>query len=89
MEPGLDGLIHISDLKTDTRDTNPGDILKKGQSITVQINSIDKEKKRISLKPVSSTLEDEDSKKYMEPESDTYNPFAALLKDKTKKSKKK
>lgn len=89
LEPGLDGLIHISDLKTDTRDDNPDDILKKGQSISVQINSIDIEKKRISLKPVSSTLEDEDTKKYMEGESDTYNPFAVLLKDKTKKSKKK
>ncbi|MCK5153609.1 MAG: S1 RNA-binding domain-containing protein [Spirochaetales bacterium] len=89
LEPGLDGLIHISDLKTDTRDDNPEDILKKGQSITVQINSIDVEKKRISLKPVSSTMEDKDYKKYLEPESDTYNPFANLLKEKTKKSKKK
>jgi len=85
LEPGLDGLIHISDLKTDTRDDNPGDLLKKGQNLTVLINSIDTEKKRISLKPVSATLEDEDAKKYMEPESDTYNPFAELLKDKKKK----
>ncbi len=89
LEPGLDGLIHISDLKTDTRDNNPGDILKKGQSLTVQINSIDIEKKRISLKPVSSTLEDKDYKKYLEVESDTYNPFANLLKDNIKKSNKK
>lgn len=89
LEPGLDGLIHISDLKTHTRDNNPGDILKKGQNLTVQINSIDTLKKRISLKPVSSTEEDEDNKKYLEPEPDTYNPFAELLKDKTKTSKKK
>ena len=89
LEPGLDGLIHISDLKGDTRDNNPGDLLKKGQSITVQINNIDGLKKRISLKHVSSTQEDEEFKKYLEPESDTYNPFAELLKEKTKKSKKK
>ncbi len=89
LEPGLDGLVHISDMKTDMRDSNSTDILKKGQSITVQINSMDTRKKRISLKPVSSIQEDEDTKKYMEPESDTYNPFAELLKDKTKKSKKK
>jgi len=88
LEPGLDGLIHISDLKTDSRDTNPADIVKKGQSLTVLINSIDVDKKRISLKPASSVLEDENNKKYMEPESDTYNPFAALLKDKDKKTKK-
>ncbi len=88
LEPGLDGLIHISDLKTDTRDNNPDDILQKGQSVTVQINNIDIEKKRISLKHVSSTQEDEEYKKYLEPESDTYNPFADFLNEKSKKSKK-
>jgi len=89
LEPGLDGLIHISDLKDDTRENNPRDILKKGQKITVQINNIDIEKKRISLKHVSSTQEDKDYKKYLEPESETYNPFAELLKDNPKKSNKK
>ncbi len=89
LEPGLDGLIHISDLKTDTRDNNPDDILKKGQNVTVQINNIDVEKKRISLKHVSSIQEDKEYKKYLEPESDTYNPFADFLKEKSKKTKKK
>ena len=86
LEPGLDGLIHISDIEGDTRDKYPRDIFKKGQRLTVQINNIDIEKKRISLKPVSSIQQDEDNKKYLEPESDVYNPFAELLKDKTKKS---
>jgi small subunit ribosomal protein S1 len=85
LEPGLDGLIHISDLEGDTRDYNPRETLKKGQSIIVKINSIDTLKKRISLKPVTNTQEDEDFKQYMEPDSDTYNPFAGLLKDKMKK----
>jgi small subunit ribosomal protein S1 len=85
LEPGLDGLIHISDLEGDSRDFNPREALKKGQSINVKINSIDTTKKRISLKPVTDTQEDEDYKQYMEPESDTYNPFAGLLKDKMEK----
>jgi len=89
LEPGLDGLIHISDLKGDSRDDNPADVLKRGQSLTVQINNIDVDKKRISLKQVSSFQEDATLKKYLEPETDTYNPFAELLKDKTKKPKKK
>jgi small subunit ribosomal protein S1 len=89
LEPGLDGLIHISELKSDSRENTPGDILKKGQSIHVQINSIDPVEKRISLKLVSSMEEDANFKKYMEPETDTYNPFADLLKDNTKKTKKK
>uniref|UniRef100_UPI0026311233 30S ribosomal protein S1 n=1 Tax=Oceanispirochaeta sp. TaxID=2035350 RepID=UPI0026311233 len=88
LEPGLDGLVHISELESDTRDNEPSDILKQGQSLTVLINSIDVESKRISLKPVSSIQEDAAFKKYLEPETDTYNPFAALLGEK-KKSKKK
>ncbi len=86
LEPGLDGLLHISELRGDTGENNPRDVLKKGQKITVQIMSMDIEKKRISLKRVSSFQEDKDYKKYLKPESDTYNPFAELLKDDPKKS---
>ncbi len=87
LEPGLDGLIHISELEGDSRSGKPAAKLKPGQSITVLINSIDKSKRRLSLKPASTILNDEESRKYMEPESDadTYNPFAALLKDRKKK----
>ena len=81
LEPGLDGLVHISELKGDTWENKPRTILKKGQEITVQ--NIDAGKKRISLQTVSSAQEDKDMKKYLEPESDTYNPFAELLKDDT------
>jgi len=87
LEPGLDGLIHVSDMKIESRDNNPSEIMKVGQKVSVEINSIDADKKRISLKPASSLLEDESVKKYLEPEDDTYNPFAALLKDKVKKNK--
>ena len=84
LEPGLDGLIHISDLEGDSRNNNQNDSVKQGQTITVQINKIDVEKRRLSLKPVSSIEEDEEYQKYMEPESDTYNPFAEFLKKKKK-----
>lgn len=98
LEPGLDGLVHISELEGDSRDGTKRDMVKKGQSLTVQIHSIDSEKKRISLKPISSTEEDEAFQKYMKPDSDsegdafnteTYNPFAALLKDRVAKEKEK
>ncbi len=81
----MDGLIRISDINGDSRNNNSDDSLKQGQSITVQINTIDIEKRRISLKPVSSIEEDKEYKQYMEPASDTYNPFAEFLKGKTKK----
>ena len=84
LESGLDGLMHISELRGDNRDDNPGNSYKKGQKVTVLINSIDINKKRISLKPASSLHDDEDVKKYMEMESTTYNPFAELLKNKKK-----
>ncbi len=87
LEPGLDGLIHISELEADSRSGKTAAKLKPGQTLTVLINSIDKGKRRLSLKPASTILNDEESRKYMEPESDadTYNPFAALLKDRKKK----
>ncbi len=86
LEPGLDGLIHISDLESDTRDNPSGKVLKKGDSVTVQINSIDTGKKRISLKPASNNPDNKDYKKYMEEDSGSYNPFAALLKEKRKET---
>jgi small subunit ribosomal protein S1 len=85
LEPGLDGLVHISEMRGDTWENKPRTMLKKGQEITVQIKNIDVGEKRISLKPVSSEQEDKDIKKYLEPESDTYNPFAELLKEDPKK----
>ncbi len=87
LEPGLDGLIYISDLPGDSRDADPSEALKQGQSLTVQITRIESGKRRMSLKPVSSIEEDNEYLQYMEPETDTYNPFAELFKDKTKKKK--
>ena len=84
LEPGLDGLIHISDLDGDIRINHPREVVKVGQSIEVQINNIDMEKKRMSLIPVAKTLEEDNYKQYMENDSDTYNPFGDLLKDKKK-----
>lgn len=90
LEPGLDGLLHISELKGDSRQSNQQDTVKKGQKITVEIKSVDTERKRISLKRGSSEQEDKDFKKYLDSEtendSETYNPFAELLKDNQKNS---
>jgi small subunit ribosomal protein S1 len=87
LEPGLDGLIHISDLPSESRDTEGGKPVKQGQTIQVQITNIDAERRRMSLKPVSTTAVGKEFTQYMEPESDTYNPFAELLKDRAEKKK--
>lgn len=87
LEPGLDGLIHISDLESETRINHPREVVKTGQSVNVEINDIDILKKRISLKLVTRSQEDDNFKQYMEPEADTYNPFADLLNDKKSDNK--
>jgi small subunit ribosomal protein S1 len=81
LEPGLDGLVHISDLKGDERIDHPRDAVKAGQTLEVEINDVDVQKKRISLKPAGRSQLDESFSKYMDSEPDTYNPFSALLKD--------
>jgi small subunit ribosomal protein S1 len=49
LEPGVDGLLHISDMSWTRNVGHPSELLKKGQDIETQILSIDKEQKRISL----------------------------------------
>ncbi len=49
LEPGVDGLLHISDMSWTRNVGHPSEILKKGQEIETQILNIDRENKRISL----------------------------------------
>jgi len=49
IEPGIDGLIHISDMSWTKRVQHPSEIVKKGDAVEVVILNIDPENKRISL----------------------------------------
>ncbi len=49
LEPGVDGLLHISDMSWTRNIGHPSEILKKGQSIETQILNVDRDSKRISL----------------------------------------
>jgi small subunit ribosomal protein S1 len=49
LEPGVDGLLHISDMSWTRNVGHPSEILKKGQEIETQILNLDRENKRISL----------------------------------------
>ena len=49
LEPGVDGLLHISDMSWTRNVGHPSEILKKGQDIETQILNVDRENKRISL----------------------------------------
>jgi len=49
LEPGVDGLLHISDMSWTRNIGHPSEILKKGQAIETQILNVDRDNKRISL----------------------------------------
>ncbi len=49
IEPGIDGLIHISDMSWTKRVEHPSDVVKKGEAVDVVILNIDPDNKRISL----------------------------------------
>lgn len=62
--PGIDGLIHISQISTE-RIEKPQDVLKIGDKVTVKITKIDFDKKRISLS-IRELLEGEKSEETTE-----------------------
>ncbi|HJI58323.1 MAG: bifunctional 4-hydroxy-3-methylbut-2-enyl diphosphate reductase/30S ribosomal protein S1 [Pseudoruminococcus massiliensis] len=62
--PGIDGLIHISQISTE-RIEKPQDVLKIGDKVTVKITKIDFDKKRISLS-IRELLEDHKSEEATE-----------------------
>ena len=85
LEPGIDGLVHISEIsKASSYGTAREPALKLGQALSVEILGVDQSNRRISLKPATTVEEDETSARYMDASADstTYNPFAALLKKK-------
>ena len=49
IEPGIDGLIHISDMSWTKRVQHPSEVVKKNDTVDVLILSIDTDNKRISL----------------------------------------
>ena len=49
IEPGIDGLIHISDMSWTKRVQHPSEIVHKGEDVEVVVLGVDPENKRISL----------------------------------------
>jgi len=66
LEPGVDGLVHISDLSWTKKLRHPGEMVKKGQELQVVVLGIDPEQRRISLghKQLSNNPWDEFSDDY-------------------------
>ena len=49
IEPGIDGLVHVSDLSWTKKIRHPGDMVDEGQELDVVILNIDEDRRRISL----------------------------------------
>ena len=49
LEPGVDGLVHISDLSWTKKIRHPGEVVKKGEKLDVIVLGVDVEQRKISL----------------------------------------
>jgi len=49
IEPGIDGLVHVSDMSWTRRVEHPSEVVQKGQDVQVMVLDVDAENKRISL----------------------------------------
>ena len=63
LEPGVDGLVHISKLGKGRRIHHPREVLEEGQELEVQVESVDTDEKRISLAPSDYESPEDDQAK--------------------------
>ena len=49
IEEGIDGLLHIRDMRWTRKIGHPSEVLEKGQEVTCQVLNVDQERKRIAL----------------------------------------
>lgn len=87
LEPGLDGLLHISALGGGKRINHPKEVLSQGQEVAVKVESLDPEKKRLSLS-LADPQEQEDGsvsqnvEAYKQKAANSPVTFGDLLRDK-------
>lgn len=102
LAPGIDGLIHISRLAGGRRINHPREVVAEGETVAVQIEDIDTEKKRLSLALVNEMAEEysetagvqEDTAKYMQNsdgsgEKSSLGTLGKILKAKLKEKERK
>lgn len=49
IEPGIDGLVHVSDMSWTKHVEHPSELVRKGSQVEVQVLEVDSDKKRVSL----------------------------------------
>jgi small subunit ribosomal protein S1 len=93
LEPGVDGLVHISKLGGGKKIKHPREAVSEGQTLQVQVESIDRESRRISLTlPGTAKGEKEapaeDYRQFLKEEAKPMGTFADLLQGKFSGKKK-
>ena len=92
LEPGIDGLIHISKLASGKKLKHAREALAQDQSVEVKIEKVEKDRKRISLSLVGTDQGDEkkeDLDKYMDKASPALGSLGDILKGRIKPGEKK
>ena len=83
LEPGIDGLLHISKLGTGRRIHHPREVVEIGQELTVKIESLDPQQKRVALAPEDYVAKEPQEERYVPPpaskESTSMGTFGDLL----------
>lgn len=64
--PGLEGLVHVSQLGGEERVRHPRDVVELGATVQVKVLSVDLEKRRISLTRETGEKEREEKREYQE-----------------------
>ncbi|GGG90552.1 S1 RNA-binding domain-containing protein [Silvibacterium dinghuense] len=49
IEPGIEGLVHVSEIVADKRIAHPQDVLRVGEVVTAQVMAVDAEKRQVKL----------------------------------------
>ncbi len=86
LAPGVDGLIHVSELGAGRRITHPQEVLELGQQVQATVISVDPEKKRIglSLDPDKQARAHADTAEYGRPETG-FGTLGDLLRESLRK----
>jgi small subunit ribosomal protein S1 len=88
LEPGVDGLLHISKLGNGKRINHPSDVVTVGDILNVEVEKLDSDNQRISLTGVQQAGEEEMTNGERgdvspgEKAADTFGTFGDLLKNK-------
>jgi small subunit ribosomal protein S1 len=88
LEEGIDGLLHISKIGEGRRINHPREVLREGQQLTVTIEEVDTERRRLSLSLAAPKTEEADAAAYINRPAASMGTFGELLKAGLEKKKK-